>query len=250
MSHGPSGESPSTYQVQYGRGSPCSSGMAGEEQEPLAVDAADLRHLELAEHARLRQRRREPPVDHVVAARVGEHAVEAPLGGRVARGDEHVPRAAVAEDERVAPGLAASRRGASGSGTGRATRARRATRRHVIRSSDSANPMPLVLDGPPLGVERRVVHAPDAVVAARDRAGPQREIVEARGRRARARRRAPPTSTRSSELACPIRAASWRRSRIAERARRPQGEQVVALAVVGDPAVPDPVLPRAEHERQ
>ena len=53
-SHGPSGESPSTYQVQNGAALALLVGMAGEDQQPLPVDAAHLRDLELAEAARAR----------------------------------------------------------------------------------------------------------------------------------------------------------------------------------------------------
>ena len=80
MSHGPSGESPSTYQVLNGRGLGLLVRVAGEHEQPLPVDLPDLRDLELAEAGRLGQRRREPPVHHVVAARVGEHAVAQALG--------------------------------------------------------------------------------------------------------------------------------------------------------------------------
>ena len=76
---GPSGESPSTYQVLNGRGSPCSSGWQVNTSSHCPSTCAHLRDLELAEARRLGQRRRELPRAHVVAARVGEHAVEQPL---------------------------------------------------------------------------------------------------------------------------------------------------------------------------
>ena len=170
-------------------------GVAGEDEQPAAVDLTHLRDLELAEPRRLGERRPQLPLDHVLArawARTPSLKRGA-SGSRAVISMCHV--AAGPEDERVAPGLAGagpspSVRYQRGSG---ATIGSSATRRQCIRSPDSASPIRWSRTPCPPRVERRVVHAPDPVGAARDRAGPQREIVEARSRPVASASRGPPS---------------------------------------------------------
>ena len=126
MSHGPSGESPSTYHVQNGRALGLLVGMAGEQQQPLAVDAGGPARPRAARSGSARSAAARAPTSACPSLRAW---ASTPSDSRsavgIARGDQHVPAAVGAEDERVAPRLARAVGVASGSGTGRARRAAR-----------------------------------------------------------------------------------------------------------------------------
>ena len=131
-------------------------------------------------------------------------------------------------------------------GRRRSTGCGRRPRRQWCRSSDTADADPLVEDAVP-AVDSACRTSATAVVAAHHRAGPDREVVEARRRRARSTRPGSPSRRRSRETACPTVAPRVPPARVPERARRLEEEQVVEVAVVGDPGVPDPVVRQSEH---
>ena len=86
-----------------------SCGVAGEDEHPPPVDLLDLHHLELAEAgARLAQRRLERPSERGRGSGRGRSRRRRSPARRRPGRDQHVPAVAVrvAEDQRVAPGLA------------------------------------------------------------------------------------------------------------------------------------------------
>ena len=158
----------------------------------------------------------------------------------------------VTQHQRVAPGLA--RAGAPSRvlyqrGSGLTTGAS-PTRRQVIRSSETATPIRWSLTPTAAGVDRGVEHPPRAVVVADHRAGPQGQVVPtgvAAGPRAVGRI---VHSTRSVERRVADRRRQVSPIGVDQGSRRLQVEQVIGLAVVDDPAVPDPVPGVAQHERK
>ena len=131
-----------------------------------------------------------------------------------------------------------------------ATSGRSPTRVQVSRSLDSARPICWSRTRvPAAGVQRRVVHPPGAVLAACDRARPQRHVVPASvvAGCERIRVHRPVRQVRGARVADERRLVAQRG--VLQGRRGLEEEEVVALAVVGDPTVPDPVLGVLQHRR-